>query len=211
MPTGRRERRHYSNSTLLHAAGCRCGFAWYITVCLDFIVCLNSWRACSYDFIVWHVVWVLHVKPFKRLLKAKCIQKYTSAYLMLSPALKPLRLAQFYRHTTAGNSHNALTVMQCAVTMCLCLFCVRPLMSNIIFALFPSCRLLENSAILDQYERASMKYENMERKFAPAWFWWWWWRDTGEKDIANELKRKDVWRELDEKPGVVFEGKDLKL
>ncbi|KAK0133157.1 Neuropilin and tolloid-like protein 1 [Merluccius polli] len=29
-------------------------------------------------------------------------------------------------------------------------------------------RLLENSAILDQYERASMKYENAERKFAPA-------------------------------------------
>ena len=35
-------------------------------------------------------------------------------------------------------------------------------------ALFPSCRLLENSAILDQYERASMKYENTELKFTPA-------------------------------------------
>ncbi|XP_026056808.1 neuropilin and tolloid-like protein 1 isoform X2 [Carassius auratus] len=29
-------------------------------------------------------------------------------------------------------------------------------------------RLLENSAILDQYERASMKYENMDRRFTPA-------------------------------------------
>ncbi|XP_059380509.1 neuropilin and tolloid-like protein 1 isoform X2 [Carassius carassius] len=29
-------------------------------------------------------------------------------------------------------------------------------------------RLLENSAILDQYERASMKYENVDRRFTPA-------------------------------------------
>lgn len=44
-------------------------------------------------------------------------------------------------------------------------------------ALSPSCRLLENSAILDQYERASLKYEKSERRFTPAWCWWW--RHTG--------------------------------
>lgn len=35
-------------------------------------------------------------------------------------------------------------------------------------ALSPSCRLLENSAILDQYERASHTYEREERRFTPA-------------------------------------------
>lgn len=35
-------------------------------------------------------------------------------------------------------------------------------------ALSPSCRLLENSAILDQYERASLTYEKTERRFTPA-------------------------------------------
>lgn len=39
-------------------------------------------------------------------------------------------------------------------------------------ALSPSCRLLENSAILDQYERASLTYEKAARGFTPAWCWW---------------------------------------
>lgn len=43
-------------------------------------------------------------------------------------------------------------------------------------ALSVSCRLLENSTILDQYERASLTYEKEERRFTLAWCWWW--RDT---------------------------------
>ncbi|KAA0704801.1 hypothetical protein E1301_Tti000884 [Triplophysa tibetana] len=49
---------------------------------------------------------------------------------------------------------------------CVVLYCV---LCNAVFlidrhALSPSCRLLENSAILDQYEQASMKYENVDRR-----------------------------------------------
>lgn len=83
----------------------------------------------------------------------------------------------------------------CCHFVCVCL-CVSAYVLHYV-ALFPSCRLLENSAILDQYERASMKYENAERRFTPAWCWWWW-RNTLAKRILNmySLAKMDA-KELD--------------
>ena len=168
-----------------------------LRVCLGFIVCLNNWEACSVGSVVWHAVWVLNFRPVKRLLQASTMQMHIEIYISIFDAIAHFEACVFgaflARHYGGELTQRANHHAVCCDNV-LCLFCVRPLMSNIIFALFPSCRLLENSAILDQYERASMKYENMERKFAPAWFWWWWWRDTGEKDIANELKSKNVWQ-----------------
>lgn len=62
----------------------------------------------------------------------------------------------------------ALSLLFVSLSIVKCLCCVSAHAVHCV-ALFPSCRLLENSAILDQYERASVKYENMERRFTPAW------------------------------------------
>lgn len=62
------------------------------------------------------------------------------------------------------------TVKKCAVLIYICVFvcvCVSAYVLHYV-ALSPSCRLLENSAILDQYERASLTYEKTERRFTPA-------------------------------------------
>lgn len=75
-----------------------------------------------------------------------------------------------------------------SMNMCL-LFCVLSLseMCRVLLcayvlhyvALSPLYRLLENSAILDQYERASVTYERMGRSYTPAW----WFNETVEASL----------------------------
>ncbi len=60
------------------------------------------------------------------------------------------------------SSFSVKNVLSCCVCVCMSAYVVHYV------ALSPSCRLLENSAILDQYERASLTYEKAERRFTPA-------------------------------------------
>lgn len=68
-------------------------------------------------------------------------------------------------------SHKVLPIVLSSSVTCAVLLCVFVGVSAHVLhyvALSPSCRLLENSAILDQYERASLTYEKAERRFTPA-------------------------------------------
>lgn len=56
-------------------------------------------------------------------------------------------------------------------------------------ALSPSRRLLENSAILDLYERTSLKSEKAGRRFTPAWGWRWCWCCRGALAWGGRLVR----------------------
>lgn len=77
-------------------------------------------------------------------------------------------LAALCLHTTERPHKVLPIVLSFSVKNVLsCCVCVSAYVLHYV-ALSPSCRLLENSAILDQYERASLTYEKAERRFTPA-------------------------------------------
>lgn len=95
-----------------------------------------------------------------------------------------LTCVAFHWHVTQQPHKLPLIVLDiwvwkhCAALSCVC----RSIYILRCVALSPPCRLLENSAILDQYERASLTCERAERRFTPAWRWW---RDTELRKVIN--------------------------
>ena len=96
------------------------------------------------------------------LIYSHILQKIDSAILKFK--FKPLRLRRI------ESSHELLPIVlylcvkKCALLLCVCV-------SAYVLhyaALSPSCRLLENSAIMDQYDQASLTYERAKWRFTPA-------------------------------------------